>query len=643
MIVYIDRLTAASCRRAIDLKGRMGKDSLVDLRVLDPLHAGARTRRLIARLGSGFTVEEEPFVAGKLKMPDGQPVYIAARRYANEVAFLAARVLMNRSPLVSRLNTEWGRDTILLNLARFLWTPVNEILVRILVADALLRESGDEKVPLICQLPSYIDAGLFLSFSSRLTLACYPPGPGRRAIESAYGPLWLLRQKLRQWKWALKGREGKQWIDRFPADEMPSVLLLQEDELLPDRSYRTQPHWLDPHDEPAPFRTLVLKTAEDPTGNGSAGERDGGSVMPVSLPTWCGSARGRNRHPTERKLARDLRSCIKALPVGSSGDRAAAFPLVRLLSTAMDLAAFCRKTRVRAFMTCENYMICADAMQMIASPMGIRTISYQYSNMGKVGPHMMTTADVMAMFSPLYHDRWTRDAIGPGRFIDTGYVFDGAFSRLRTRADQHRLQLEAAGARFILCYFDENAFRGKYELVLREDLLEEIRTLLMLIVNDSSWGLVIKSQFQRHSPIQFPELAEWRAAAESTGRYLELTHGTVRNIVFPAEAALVSDVALGHAVGATAALESALSGTRTILLNPYGMKTENDALYAKADIVYPSLDAALEAVRDYREGKPERAGLGDWSSILPQFDPFRDGQAGRRLRALLDEAVSQPC
>jgi len=288
-------------------------------------------------------------------------------------------------------------------------------------------------------------------------------------------------------------------------------------------------------------------------------------------------------------------------------------------------------------------MICADAMQLIASPMGIRTISYQYSNMGKVGPHMMTTADVMAMFSPLYHDRWMRDGIGPGRFIDTGYVFDGAFSRLRKRADQHRRRLETAGARFILCYFDENAFEGKYELVTQGDLRDEIMALMNRVVNDPSLGLVVKSQFQRNAPSRLSKVATLRAAAEATGRYIELSHGSVRNIVFPAEAALAADLVVGHAVGATAPLEAALAGARAILLNPYGMKTENDALYAKADIVYPSLDAALEAIRDYRERKPERAGLGDWSPILPHFDPFRDGQAGRRLRALVNEAVSNPC
>jgi hypothetical protein len=335
-----------------------------------------------------------------------------------------------------------------------------------------------------------------------------------------------------------------------------------------------------------------------------------------------------------------MRACLKRSWTGASCESLALFPLVRLLDTAADLAAFCSETGVRAFMTCENYFTAADAVQIISGPMQIRTLSYQYSNMSRVGPAMMTTADVMATFSPLYHGRWTHRDIAPKRFHDTGYLYNGAFRRLRERAGLHRQSLMKSGAGFIVTFFDENAFRGKYELVLREDLVDEIRAMLELVLGDPSFGLIVKSQFQRHSPIRFPELSELRATAASTGRYLELSHGTIRNTVLPAEAALAADVALGHAVGATAALESALTGTRTILLNPYGMKTENDRFYEQADIVYPSLEAALAAIREYRAGNPERAGLGDWSSILQHFDCFRDGQAGRRLKSLLEEAVA---
>jgi len=639
MIIYIDRLTAASCRRATDLKGRLGQDSLVDLRVLDPLPSGRSARRLIARLGRGFTVEEAPFIAGRLRMPDGQPVYIFARRRANDVAILQAAEIVRLSPFLTRLNREWGRNTILLHLARHLGNDAAQWLLRRHVAEALFRQSGQREAFVILEEPDVILPFLYEDAATGLRFEHYRPSAARSLRRRVYPWLWLIRQRYRKLRWRLENLQVSEATRFDRGDDNPALLLLQEDDLLPDRSYRTQPHWLEPENPPLPFRTFILQPEWNEMTPACAAMAPGSGIRNLPLRTWSLFKGTKQAQPLRKSLHREKRTCLARSFVGAGNEGLALFPLVRLLDTAADLAAFCSEKGVRAFMTCENYFTAADAMQIIAEPLKIRTLSYQYSNMSRVGPPMMTTADTMVTFSPLYHERWTRPDIAPKQFLDAGYLYDGAFKRLRERAGRHRQSLMDAGARFILCFFDENAFRGKYELVLREDLLEEIHTLLTLIVDDPAWGLVIKSQFQRHSPIRFPELAELRAAAESTGRYLELAHGTVRNIVFPAEAALVSDVALGHAVGATAALESALSGTRTILLNPYGMKTENDRYYEQADIVYSSLDSALAAIREYRAGKPERARLGDWSAVLHEFDPFRDGGAARRLRSFLEEEM----
>jgi hypothetical protein len=640
MIFYIDRLTAASCRRAIDLKRRMGQDSTVDLRLLDPLPSGRALQRQIARLGSGFTVEEAPFIAGRLKMPDGQPVYIAARRRANDVAILQATEMVRLSPFLTRLNQEWGRNTILLHLARHIWNDAAQWLLRRHVAEALFRQSGHREAVLILEEPDVNLPCLYEDAATGLRIEHYRASAARSLRRRLYPWLWLIRQRYRKLRWRLEKLRvsGATRLDR--GDDIPALLLLQEDDLLPDRSYRTQPHWLEPEDPPLPFRTFILQPEWNATTPACAGMDSDTGIRNLPLKTWSLFTGTEQVQPLRKSLRREKRACLTRSFVGARNDYSALFPLVRLLDTAEDLAAFCSETGVRTFMTCENYFTAADAMQIIAEPLKIRTLSYQYSNMSRVGPSMMTTADTMVTFSPLYHERWTHPDIAPKQFYDMGYLYDGAFRRIRERAGRHRQSLMNAGARFILCFFDENAFRGKYELVLREDLMKEIRTLLTLIVDDPSWGLVIKSQFQMHAPSRFPELTELRAAAESTGRYLELSHGSIRNIVFPAEATLVADVALGHAVGATAALESALSGTRTILLNPYGMKTENDRLYEQGDIVYFSLDSALKAIHEFRAGKPERAGLGNWSPVLHEFDPFLDGRAAKRLRSLLEKEMN---
>jgi hypothetical protein len=514
-------------------------------------------------------------------------------------------------------------------------------LLRRYAADTLFRQSGERDAVVILEEPDVVLPCLYTDPASGLKIELYRPSAARSLRQRVYPYLWLIRQQYRKFLWRLENLRAKEAARFDRGDDNPALLLLQEDDLLPDRSYRTQPHWLDPEDPPLPFPTFIIQPEWNEMTPACVEMNPGSGIRNLPLRTWSLFRGTKEAQPLRKLLCREKRACLARSFAGPGSESPALFPLVRLMDTAADLVAFCSEKGIRTFMTCENYFTAADAMQVIAGPLGIRTVSYQYSNMSRVGPSMMTTADTMVTFSPLYHERWTHPAIAPRQFHDTGYLYDGAFKRLRERAEMHRQSLMNSGARFILCFFDENAFRGKYELVLREDLVEEIRTLLTLIVNDPSWGLVIKSQFQRHSPTRFPELAELRAAAGSTGRYSELTHGTVRNIVFPAEAALVADVAVGHAVGATAALESALSGTRTILLNPYGMKTENDRLYEQADIVYSSLDSALAAIREYRAGKPERAGLGDWSPVLQAFDPFLDGGAAGRLRSFLEKEMKE--
>ncbi len=635
MIFYCDKLTWAACRKAENLRRSLRlNNKLIDLRVLDPLPSKIKNTLMLHSLDRHFRIQEEQFIAGRLRSVDDQPVYIAARRLAHDTAFKAAQLFIEKSSKFNDFNRYWKRNTILLNLAEFFWTAVNEIIVRIFVAEALMRKAGRGDALLLIALPEYLDPTVFENCSATLKIEFYK----ERSIQQFYGMLWLLRENLRKLKWMVPigGRDKFRMI--LPNDNEPSLLLLQEDEISSDRSYRTQPHWFDPA-KPLQYRTLILKTFNDNREIKVSTEKSDEKIFSVHPSSWQFlPSKNKNQHPIERKLTKDLRCCLWTF---KKSERMAMFTLIRLFYTARNLAFFCREKNVRAFMTCENYMPSADAMQLIAEPLNIRTISYQYSNMSHVGPHMLTTSDFMFTFSSMYHERWSYNDIRPGQFIDVGYVFDGSFKYIKERAKILRKRMMEKGCRFIICFFDENAFDGKYELVTKKDLVQEIQFLLTRLIEDSSLGLVIKNQFQWNAVQQFPEVAELRKRALLTGRYVELSVGTKRNIVFPAEAALVADVVIGHAVGATAPLEAALAGVRTILLNPYEMDSRNDFIYRQADIVYHSLEEIFDAIADFRAGKPERLALGDWNHIIDRFDPFRDGNAGQRTRDVLDKIMSE--
>ncbi|MBW1716347.1 MAG: hypothetical protein JRJ77_11095 [Deltaproteobacteria bacterium] len=662
MKIYCDRLSFGSCAKAVQLSWRslLSRDEVCTVELLDPPRkCGYTTLLRIIMQHLGFCVKEAEFFAGHLRKLDDEVVFSAARSVSNDMAFREAERVLMGSKFLTRLNQEWGRDTILMHIAKSLDMPALQVALRFMVAEALKERAAEKKVFLVVQsvFASSPDLANILNLGLKVYFYRAWPFQGRGSTFLSSGPyeslersrgsvlLFLLFTKVREAIWSLKNMVGERTraLEVFNDSEVrrPSLLVLQEDDLSLDRSYRTQPHWLFREDGKPTFRTIVLQNPSAARTLSSREELEEQGVIVLSpRERHLLSRRFFPSHPVWKCLRRDLWSCAFASAFGSPVEVQSMFAVARLLYAAMSLIRFCGRCNIKSFITCENQRAEADAIQLIAPHLSITTLAYQYSNLGTVGPLMMTTADSMLTFSPLYHKRWARGGIHPKKFVDIGYTYDSSFKYIRHRARALREELEEAGAQFIICYFDENPLRDKYTLIGYEDHCAEILSLLKLLLEDSSLGLVVKTQFQRNSPQNFHQIAREVAEADATGRYVELMYGAHRNIVFPAEAALAADIAIGHAVGATAALEAAVVGVRCILLNPYGMRSANDSLYEQADIVYSSMDAALKAISQFRAGDIERNKLGDWSVIIGHFDPFRDGRAGHRVRKLLDEKVS---
>jgi hypothetical protein len=609
--------------------------------VLDPLPPRwSVVQRTIVRW-LGWRLQEATFFAGHLRTGDGRVVSVAAYRAASELAFQTATRLVEQGGLLSRLNRAWGCNTILLHVAKLLEGSLRRAAMAALVVDALARQAGVPRVALVLARPPAVHEGQLRALAPRVDAYVYPPAPWSSLAQRIAILAWWLRRELAGAKQSLVALANRLRGRRAaaPAEAAtPGLLVVQEDDLSLDRSYRTQPHWLFREDGKPSFRTLVLQTASLPRLPFDRDELRAWGVTAVTPREFLQPGR-RPGHPVQRRLWQDIRRCLFRAVTGPAADVDLLFGIGRLLSLASDAAAFCVRHGVTTFMTCENHTHLADAVRLVARSLKMATLSYQYSNMEHVGPGMMSTADLMLVFSPTYRDRWVRNGIRPGAFVDIGYVFDTSFPLLRRRASVRRARLAEAGARFVVCYFDENVQHDKYGIIGASDHHDEIIRLARGVLEDPALGVIVKTQFRRNSPdgLMHPALVE----ARRTGRYLELAAGAHRNIVFAAEAALSADLAVGHALGATAALEAALAGARAVLINPYGTTGANDTLYAQGDIVYPSLEAALEAIAAFRGGVSARAGLGDWSAILGRFDRFRDGRAGHRMRAVLEAIVTR--
>ena len=116
-----------------------------------------------------------------------------------------------------------------------------------------------------------------------------------------------------------------------------------------------------------------------------------------------------------------------------------------------------------------------------------------------------------------------------------------------------------------------------------------------------------------------------------TGRCYVHKEGIVATDMLPCEASAAADVTIALLYGSTAALDSALFGTPTVLLDrewqPY------HPLYALGEgrVVFKDWDNLWEALAGYRRDPTSAHGFGDWAPTLYELEEFRDGDAAKRM------------
>ena len=614
------------------------KEKSID--VLDAIPKNIKTRLLINGLWlCGIKVQEAKFFSGYLRTKDGESIYMAAHSKLNGITFKAAEKCLEQSKILKDLNREWGRETVMLYIAKYFYRIVNHegdnTISKILVADALSRDQDDEKCHLILGLPRGLTKDFFEDISEAIYIDTYSLWEWsikktRLSILLLISFFWV--KKLNKWLLSLF-----QTRTSYGNVNTSALLLLQEDDISIDRSYRGQPHWLFKDDPPPAFRTLVLEKNLKLRQPIDQHELDNYQV-------YCVPKDMQYSYAGKSTVGNSINSAIRVLLYqsffGSKSTLDVSFELALLFFNAFALASFCKEQNVKSFMSCENYYPETDAMNLIGSSMGIHTLSYQYSNISAVGTAMRSTAETMLLFSEMFQKRWANNWIKSKKYIETGYIFDSSFNLIRKRALNQKNSLSAKGAKFIITYFDESVQKNnKYGLISRDDHYAELYALFKLVLDKDEIAVITKSQFMINTPSAlFPNDALLKKAIQ-TDRFFELHHGKHRNNIFPAEAAMASSIVIGHVVGATSGLEAVLAGSRCILINPYKMKGPNVEILQQADILYDNIDAALDAISSFRQGKKEFKNLGVWDSIIDLFDPFRDGKSARRMREYIENTI----
>ncbi|MCF7907807.1 MAG: hypothetical protein K9L86_02890 [Candidatus Omnitrophica bacterium] len=297
---------------------------------------------------------------------------------------------------------------------------------------------------------------------------------------------------------------------------------------------------------------------------------------------------------------------------------------------------FFAKHNVKAFMTWYKYdashCVVADAMRNVGGIMAV------YQRAFEEFPSCKTTiaSDVVFGFSPANAEIERLSGSQISYHISTGYYADYRLPLLKAHAQRVRTSLQQRGAKQIIAYFDENSGADSRWHNGHESTIANYDFLLKKVLSQKWFGLILKPKVPSTLRLRLGLTADLLKEAEATGRCFVFEAGALHSAYPPAIAALASDIAIhGHLYAATAGLESALAGVPTLLLDREGWSISKLYHLGLGRVVFTDWQSLWKTYIEYWQDSRKVPGFGDWSSMINDLDPFRDGRAAERIGTYL--------
>jgi hypothetical protein len=279
-----------------------------------------------------------------------------------------------------------------------------------------------------------------------------------------------------------------------------------------------------------------------------------------------------------------------------------------------------------------RHCIIADALQSLG---GVSVI-YQRAFEESSCPGTRIAVDIVFGFSQQVAMVEQRTGSDIPYYVVTGYLGDYRFPFLKPIALNIKEQLQRAGAKKILAYFDEGSGADSRWHTGHEFMRENYAFLLEKILSEPWLGVVFKPKVPATLISRLGPLRGLFERAEKTGRCYVFSGGALHSFYPPSVAALAADIAVhGHLCAATAGLEAALAGVPTLLLDREGWPDSSLYQLKKGRVVFTDWEPLWETCQRYWNNQSVPAGFGDWSGILDALDPFRDGRAAERMGTYL--------
>ncbi|MDG1315506.1 MAG: hypothetical protein P8P29_08305, partial [Flavobacteriaceae bacterium] len=553
-----------------------------------------------------------------------------------------ARDLSNeilKDTYLAELNKEFGRNSLQLRLAKCYFSDLQQFCFRVV----FLQENQNDSQRVYMQKP-YQLSWEYIKSSDQFTGIQFHSDISVGFI----GVLGLARSYLkvlsRQSYFVLRSRMQPL---RLPISMSKNIVLsVKEDTIQSKPSYRNQQFWTDATSKDETH--YVLKNDWGFRRFSSISHFNNTQVLPFSA---VGTAlRKYSKDPRLGSVSRpQAKVLLKGILTANVASMYAFINALILLRWSVEMGSIALFLNANKYVFKETHATSSDAIQLVSSKIGLTTYVIQYSNLAAKNCSMQTTADKYLIFSDVYKTTFSDITFSPLEFITTGYPYREVANCVKKPALKIRGNLQGLGATLIIGYFDESVHPGKFSLVNREHHQNDISRLAKLVLLNPKIAVIIKSQFVMFRASALYSSHKGIQDALKTGRLVDLCdiessdfvnknqsgkpkYDGSRNNIYPTEVAFCADICVGNAFGGTANLEVALTGNRSAIINPYNFEPAWGYLLADQNIMFSNLENFLLAVQNMDTVDLKSTDIGDWSSVIENFDPHKDDLSFKRIQ-----------
>jgi hypothetical protein len=280
-----------------------------------------------------------------------------------------------------------------------------------------------------------------------------------------------------------------------------------------------------------------------------------------------------------------------------------------------------------------GHTVLADALEDLG---GITAI-YQRAFQPDASTEIAVDANVMFGYAPGDAEVERRSGSVIPYHVAVGYFGDHRAPLLRVSAEALRKKLMGNGAQYIMAFFDENSAGDERWHTGHSFMRVNYAFLLEKVLSEPWFGLVLKPKVsatlrQRLGPVR----ATLERAIETGRCHLYETDQRLHSSRTPVEAALSSDITVhGHLCASTAGLEAALAGVPTLLVDREGWSCSCLYQLGVGRVVFTDWDELWKSLIANRSRPGSIPGFGDWSTMIDEMDPFRDGRGAERMGTYL--------